>query len=64
MIWRLQIKCYATIFFAVALLVWVISMIACGGPAYVNCQSQDDDDNSHKSSKSNDDTTNKTTTTK
>jgi len=42
MFWK-KVKCYATIFFAVALLIWVISMIACGGPAYTNCQSSDDD---------------------
>jgi vesicle-associated membrane protein 7 len=50
MFWK-KVKVYAMIFFVVALLIWIISMIACGGPAYVNCRSDDDDnDNGHKSS--------------
>jgi len=28
-----QVKCYALIFFCVALVIWILSMIACGGPA-------------------------------
>mmetsp|Transcript_4688 Transcript_4688/g.8032 ORF Transcript_4688/g.8032 Transcript_4688/m.8032 type:complete len:190 (-) Transcript_4688:132-701(-) len=55
MFWK-KVKVYAMIFFVVALLIWIISMIACGGPAYINCRSDDDDDDDdddggkHKSS--------------
>ena len=40
MFWK-KVKCYAIIIFLVALVAWIISMIACGGPTYTACQSDD-----------------------
>jgi vesicle-associated membrane protein 7 len=31
--WWKKMKCYAMIFLAVAMVIWIISMIACGGPS-------------------------------
>lgn len=56
MFWK-KVKVYAMIFFVVALLIWIISMIACGGPAYVNCRSDDDDNGSSKKKSSSSTTT-------
>jgi len=42
MFWK-KMKCYALIFFAVAMVIVFISMMACGGPAYTNCRDGNDD---------------------
>eukprot|EP00614_Pseudopedinella_elastica_P042203 CAMPEP_0181260402 /NCGR_PEP_ID=MMETSP1097-20121128/926_1 /TAXON_ID=35684 /ORGANISM="Pseudopedinella elastica, Strain CCMP716" /LENGTH=210 /DNA_ID=CAMNT_0023358917 /DNA_START=27 /DNA_END=659 /DNA_ORIENTATION=- len=39
MYWR-KVKCYAAIFLAVVFVAWIISMMACGGPAYTSCRSK------------------------
>ena len=40
--WWKKIKCYLLVFFVVAIIIWIISMIACGGPAYKDCKDDDD----------------------
>ena len=42
MFWK-KVRCYALVAFVVIFVVWIISMIACGGPAYSGCTSDDDD---------------------
>jgi vesicle-associated membrane protein 7 len=54
--WWKKVKIYALIAFVVCLVIWIISMIACGGPAYNNCKSDDKSSSSSSSSgTSNDD---------
>lgn len=38
MFWK-KVKCYALVVFIILFVLWVISMIACGGPAYASCRS-------------------------
>jgi vesicle-associated membrane protein 7 len=42
MFWK-RVKYYAIVAFVVLFLIWIISMIACGGPAYKSCRDDDDD---------------------
>lgn len=42
MFWK-KVKLYALIFFVVAMVALIISMMACGGPAYTSCRDETDD---------------------
>lgn len=43
MFWK-KMKCYALVAFVTLFVVWIISVIACGGVAYQGCRTDDDDD--------------------
>jgi hypothetical protein len=56
--WWKKVKIYALIAFVVCLVIWIISMIACGGPTYSSCKS--DDSSSSSGSAATDDGANST----